>query len=147
MSFVIDLLGQQHREVLARIAAAQGRFDAAAATAFVAFLESDVLDHFALEEDLLFPQLARHQELAQGPLLVMKAEHATFRDLLEAGRRARAAGDTPALTTAAADLAALLQAHIAKEDGVLFPLATDRLTVEEIARIDAEAKRRKKAAV
>jgi hemerythrin-like domain-containing protein len=147
MSLVIDLLAEQHREVLARIAAAGCPFDTAAATDFVAFLESDVLDHFAIEEDLLFPQLARHAALAQGPLVVMNAEHTAFRDLLETARQARAAGDTAALATAATNLAALLQAHIAKEDGVLFPLALDRLSAEQIAAIDAEAQRRKKAAV
>jgi len=147
MSSVIALLEEQHQEVLARIAVAGGRFDAAAATAFVAFLEDDVLAHFALEEDLLFPEMARDEALAQGPLRVMHAEHAAFRDLLATAREARAGCDERRLCAAAADLAALLQAHIAKEDGVLFPLARDRLSADQLARIDTAARERKRTAV
>lgn len=139
MSFLIAVLEQQHQDVLARIAAAQERFDMPTATDFVAYLEEDVLAHFALEEDLLFPEMERHPALAQGPLRVMHAEHAAFRDLLAAARAARSAGDAERLGAAAADLAALLQAHIAKEDGVLFPLARQRLSAEQLRRIDDAA--------
>jgi len=145
MSSLIAVLEQQHQDVLARIAAAQGRFDAPTASDFVAYLEDDVLAHFALEEELLFPEMAQHPALAQGPLRVMHAEHAAFRELLAAARAARSARDGEHLGAAAADLAALLEAHIAKEDRVLFPLARQRLSTEQLRRIDDAARQASRA--
>lgn len=137
MNAVIDELKQEHVEVLARIAAAEGQFaDAGVCARFVAFLERDVVTHFRTEEEVLFPELARIPSIANGPLRIMNAEHDAFRHLLQAARQARQDGDGHALTTAATDLATLLQRHIAKEDGVLFPLALEMLTVEQLDRLD-----------
>ncbi len=55
MSTLIALLEQQHQDVLARIAAARADLHAGAARDFVAYLEEDVVAHFTLEEELLFP--------------------------------------------------------------------------------------------
>jgi hemerythrin-like domain-containing protein len=137
MSAVITLLTQQHEEVLARIAAVEHADDAAVAAAFLAFLEGEVLPHFRLEEEALFPELAQDASIAAGPLRVMHAEHAAFRELLDTGQIARSAGDGPRLCAVAADLAALLRTHIAKEDGVLFPLALQRLSAEQLRRVDS----------
>jgi hemerythrin-like domain-containing protein len=138
MTIVINLLGRQHAEVLTRITRDQHRFDEPrVAAAFLDFLASDVVTHFQLEEDILFPELAQIPRLADGPLRVMNAEHTAFRDLLAAASEARERGDTKRMGDDAADLAALLQAHIAKEDGVLFPMALDALSKEQLERIDA----------
>lgn len=140
MSAVIDLLGRQHQEVLARISQDQKRFDGpGVAGLFLDFLEADVIAHFLLEEDVLFPELAKFPDIAAGPLRVMQAEHETFRELLQTGNRARAQGNDAQLSMAATDLAALLQAHIAKEDRVLFPMALAALSEEALRRIDASA--------
>ena len=102
MSSTIDLLGRQHQDVLARLAEveagllAAGRFDLAP---FAAFLGGEVCAHFALEEEALFPLMARHLGTAAGPLAVMDAEHAAFRELLHALQTAVAA-EKPEPTTA-----------------------------------------------
>lgn len=137
MNTVIQLLGRQHEEVLARIDQDESRFgESEVAKGFLEFLANDVVSHFRLEEDVLFPELALIPRIAGGPLHVMNAEHATFRQLLATGFRARDQGDSKAMMRAAADLAALLRAHIAKEDGVLFPMALDALSDEQLERID-----------
>lgn len=138
MSAVIDLLKRQHREVLDRIDEDQARLaEPRAASRFLDFLEADVIAHFRLEEDLLFPELAKVPPIADGPLRVMGAEHAVFRDLLAAGKQGRDRGDTRGLTQAANDIAVLLRAHIAKEDGVLFPMALEVLSEEQLRDLDA----------
>lgn len=138
MSAVIDLLMRQHQDVLARIDQVQGRFgEPEVAGGFLDFLEGDVMAHFQTEEDLLFPRLAEIASIAAGPLRVMDAEHTAFRDLLRAGQAARGCGDHQRVAATVADLAALLQSHIAKEDGVLFPMALHALTEEQMRSMDA----------
>jgi len=138
MSAVIDRLTQDHAAVLARIDRdLPGLADARIAGGFLAFLEREVVGHFRLEEEVLFPELRRIAAIAAGPLRVMEAEHAAFRERLAAGQEARERSDGPRLSVAAADLAALLRAHIAKEDGVLFPMALDALSEAQLGRMDA----------
>jgi len=138
MSLVIDLLQRQHRDVLARIDRDIDHFgDPGIAARFLEFLESDVVAHFRIEEDVLFPELSRNSEIADGPLRVMNAEHAAFRELLAAGKVARDSGVREGVTASARDLAGLLRSHIAKEDHVLFPMALDVLTDDQLSHIDA----------
>ena len=147
MSTVIDALRQEHVEVLAQIARVEHRLENADVCAgFLDYLEHEVATHFATEEETLFPELARIPPIAGGPLRVMNAEHDTFRDLLQSARRARHDGNDHKLSKIAADLATLLQGHIAKEDGVLFPLALDLLTAEQLARVDSRVSQRTPAA-
>ena len=138
MSTVIDQLRQEHVEVLAQIARVERRLeDAEVCAGFLDFLEHEVVTHFATEEELLFPELARIPSIASGPLRIMNVEHDTVRELLHAARRARRDGNDHKLPMIAADLATLLQRHIAKEDGVLFPLALELLAEEQLDRVDS----------
>jgi hemerythrin-like domain-containing protein len=143
MGSTIEVLTRQHQDVLAWLAAtetalASGRDDADLA-GFANFLDSEVVQHFALEEHALFPILARHPGLSQGPLAVMNAEHASFRELLNnltAGIRAADLGQQRSCTHGLIDL---LRAHIAKEDTVLFPMASRLLSADELAEVEARA--------
>ncbi len=140
MNTVIGLLGRQHRDVLARMAAVEdGLGEHAIAIDFIAFLDADVASHFRLEEEVLFPELAQIPAIAVGPLRVMQAEHDTFRALLEGARDAARRGDSAAARVALVDLINLLRAHITKEDGVLFPLALARLSPEQTQRMERAA--------
>jgi len=142
MSSTIDLLGQQHQDVLDRLAEVdaglltRGTFNLAP---FAAFLAGEVRAHFTLEEEALFPIMARHLGTGQGPLAVMDAEHRAFRDLLRALQDALAAGEVPAQRAAAAEIIDLLRGHIHKEDHVLFPMATHVLSGEEQQEVDQRA--------
>jgi hemerythrin-like domain-containing protein len=142
MTTTIELLGTQHQEVLARLtqveAAIMARDDRDLAP-FAAFLADEVVHHFAIEEQALFPLLARHLSLEQGPLAVMNAEHAAFRELLADLTTAVRAGNLDAQRTHVAELVELLRGHTAKEDQVLFPMAARLLSPAELDEVDGRA--------
>jgi hemerythrin-like domain-containing protein len=117
--------------------------------------------HHKKEEGVLFPTLvANGMPQRGGPIAVMLAEHeqgrAYIRGLREAASRLEAlgpsAGQSDALTAArqavianAQGYAHLLREHIAKEDGVLFPMAAQVIplakqgaVVEEFERVEHE---------
>lgn len=141
MTTTIETLGQQHRTVLARLRAVEAAApeDTAALEDFHAFLVGEVGEHFELEEAALFPILATRPHLAAGPIAVMEAEHLEFRTLLaELGTALRQSGAErrPDITDR---IIALLRDHIDKEDHVLFPLAMQVLSADELATVEARA--------
>jgi len=91
--------------------------------------------HHAKEEKHLFPILSqRGVPVEGGPIGVMLHEHQEgrqhvkrFAEALEKLSRGDASAQRPLLESATG-YAALLRSHIAKEDGVLFPLADRVLT-------------------
>jgi hemerythrin-like domain-containing protein len=138
----LAVLGAQHQDVLGRLAAVEtqlGSGETGALAGFAAYLEHEVMQHFALEEQALFPILARHLSLAQGPLAVMNTEHRAFRELLDGLGVAVRAHDQDAQRTHASELIELLRAHIMKEDHVLFPMATRILAADEQHDVDVRA--------
>ncbi|HBH03670.1 MAG TPA: hypothetical protein DDZ42_17410 [Candidatus Rokubacteria bacterium] len=87
-------------------------------------------NHHAKEEQLLFPALVQAGVPSEGgPVGVMLAEHEQGRALI---RAMAAGGDAAERAGAARRYVALLREHIAKEDGVLWPMAEsvldDRVT-------------------
>jgi len=133
MDDTLEALEEQHCELLDRLEATEKRL-AALTTPFLellVYLEREVGAHFALEEQALFPVLARHPEVAAGALPTMMEEHATLRarlgELGEALRHGSVASQV-ALVEAITDL---LRAHIVKEDTVLFALARLTLSPDE----------------
>lgn len=108
--------------------------------------------HHGKEEDLLFPAMEEVGFPREGgPVAVMLMEHgegrAYVKSLAAALDRARA-GDAAALQAvrlAAKDYSSLLQGHIGKEDGILYPMAMDAISDErwailkrEFDRVEAE---------
>jgi len=101
--------------------------------------------HHRKEEDVLFPAMAAAGIPQEGgPLGVMLHEHEEGRSFIRGLRqstRAMAGGDAAArdeLVSNARGYVALLRAHIAKEDMVLFPMAGAAIAPGEQARV-AEA--------
>jgi hemerythrin-like domain-containing protein len=142
MTHTIELLSSQHREALDRLAEVEAGLSTGTADlpGFLRFLEEDLAVHFALEEEALFPLLARHPQLAHGPVAVMESEHAEFRDRVRRLAGALAAADPRAAGAGAAAIVDFLHAHIAKEDHVLFPLALRTLEPAERDEVDARAR-------
>jgi hemerythrin-like domain-containing protein len=94
--------------------------------------------HHGKEEDLLFPQLEKKgMPRAGGPIRVMLTEHEQGRRLVQQMAEATEAYPNqpetvgPAWAQAARGYAALLRAHIDKENNVLFVMAERMLTPEE----------------
>ena len=143
MSATVELLGQQHQDVLARLAAVEQEplpgSGASILADFVTYLEREVMEHFVVEEQALFPVLARHIGRTQGPLAVMDMEHATFRELLRDLAADLRSGNTDRCRQRTHAIIDLLRDHIAKEDHVLFPMASSLLSAEERAEVDARA--------
>ncbi len=142
MTTTIEILGSQHQDVLARLAAVEA--DLARSTdrnlaSFATYLEAEVMHHFELEEQALFPLLGNHLPPTHGPLAIMNAEHVEFRQLLQGLSAAVQAGALVAQRAQAADLIALLRGHIAKEDQVLFPMAERLLSAEELGEVERRA--------
>lgn len=158
MDALLEKLYADHREALgwlADLAAAGDDLAADGPTAAVwaaladgaRHLDEDLSTHFDTEEQALFPVLGRVLGTDGGPVAVMLAEHQEFRRLRDQYRQhlgavagPGAAEATAATRRAAADLAALLHEHIAKEDRILFPLAQELLTPadwDEVRRLAA----------
>jgi hemerythrin-like domain-containing protein len=126
-------------------AAEQGRgLDRAAAAQALDFLRTFAdTCHHGKEEELLFPLLERRGlPRHAGPLAVMLAEHEAGRALIR--RMVAAIGDPAAPPPArAADFAPaasayveLLREHIAKENGVLFPMAESMLRSDDAESLE-----------
>jgi hemerythrin-like domain-containing protein len=140
VSATVELLERQHQDVLARLAAVEHTgYEAGVLADFVTFLQREVMDHFVIEEQALFPVLERHIGRTHGPLAVMHAEHATFRELLQDLASSLRSGNAAHAQQHARAIINLLRDHIAKEDGVLFPMAERLLSGEEGAEVDGRA--------
>ena len=84
--------------------------------------------HHGKEEDLLFAWMAqRGMPTHVGPVAVMLDEHRSGRALIARMQAAVAGGEAQAFAAAALQYVDLLRDHIAKEDGVLFPMAESML--------------------
>ena len=84
------------------------------------------LEHFQLEEALLFPALEDMLGQRNGPTEVMRLEHAEMRQLLDELRQAVSHQAIDNINGISDTLIILLQQHNAKEEQVLYPMA-DRL--------------------
>ncbi len=139
MDEVIGVLGSQHREVLVWLADVEPKLGMESLEGFAAYLSGEVAHHFRLEEEALFPLLGRHLGTDAGPLAVMNAEHEEFRSLLARLQELVAGGQIAEQAACARELIELLRAHIAKEDGVLFPMAERLLAPAERGELASRA--------
>ncbi|MCL5986847.1 MAG: hemerythrin domain-containing protein [Actinobacteria bacterium] len=112
----------------------------------VSFINTEIRQHNQHEEDVLFPELEKHIP-QQGPTSVMRSEHRELwnkLDELEANIKAiEGAGgknDNGVLETlmeTARDIISLLRNHIAKENNILYPLALNILSQDQIDNINS----------
>ncbi len=101
--------------------------------------------HHGKEEERLFAALVRAGLPREaGPIAVMLHEHELGRQHVRAlaavgaGTGSLDPAEREALVAHATAFVELLRAHIAKEDGVLFPMAAQRLSPETLARLAEE---------
>ena len=84
-------------------------------------------DHMAAEEQVLFPAFEAATGMSAGPTRVMRYEHQQMQELLEGLHAALAARDARRLADCAKPFNALMAAHSAKEENILYPLCDDTL--------------------
>lgn len=134
----VDVLSQEHQVILAVLEAVQEEARVLRAGQKIATeFWRDAFDFFATfvdtchhgkEEDVLFPTMGRHGfPEQQGPIAVMREEHELGRTLVRRMRADVAGQDGAALAKDAQEYIAFLRDHIAKEDGILFPIAKNVL--------------------
>ena len=144
MSQAIDDLMHEHEAILFALkilGAFEQRLHAGVATerediaAFLGFLK-EFADkcHHGKEEGILFPAMVAAGVPEQnGPVGALLDEHAQGREWIRTMEASlQPALDAAAFTRAAAAYSALLQAHIRKENEMLFPMAEKLLSPEQL---------------
>ena len=111
-----------------RRATADDRAEARAT--FLAFWE-DGRRHFAIEEELLLPALARHVACDHEAIVRVLTEHVDLR------RRAQDLATAELPPEDLRELGEHLEAHIRHEENVLFPLIEQTLPAGELAALGA----------
>lgn len=94
-------------------------------TAFQAF-SANLAQHFAMEEEVLFPAFEAQTGNTAGPTQVMRGEHAQMRELASSLQSALATKDVEAYLGHSETLNIMSQQHNLKEENVLYPMS-DRL--------------------
>jgi len=86
-----------------------------------------VLQHFEIEERVVFPAFEARTGMREGPTRVMCGEHAQMRDVMAALVDAAREVDTLSYEDAAETLLILLQQHNLKEENILYPMCEQAL--------------------
>lgn len=123
---ISSYLTDDHRRCDRLLAACEAAITAstwqAADEAAIAFRDA-LLHHFALEEEVLFPDLEQANPAAAGPTGVMRMEHRQIRQLLDELAAAVRVRDGESCLGNLETLHMLGQQHNTKEEGILYPLA------------------------
>ncbi|MBI1990651.1 MAG: hemerythrin domain-containing protein [Betaproteobacteria bacterium] len=104
-------------------AACRERFDA---------FRAAMLQHFEIEENVLFPAFEQATGMTMGPTATMRSEHAQMRDLLENMTAVIAAGRRDDYLGLSETLLLYMQQHNLKEENVLYPMSDQVLAASGI---------------
>ncbi len=90
--------------------------------------EKSIRRHFAMEEEQLFPAIEDAMNMhGGGPTEVMRMEHRQMRAVLDQMAESVAAGDLQGMADHGDTLLMLTQQHNVKEEGILYPMASQSL--------------------
>lgn len=148
----VEALTKDHDEVLKRLrvleAGARGLGNSGDSEALkmvtqvLQFLDTDIRLHMRLEEEALFVVLERRIGREGGPIAVMLGEHEDLWAKVAELQQAVAALNTNGgvqqqqqVSRVADYIVQLLEAHIHKENTILFPMAKEMMTPEEIVEV------------
>ncbi len=130
MHSIREFLTDDHRrcdDVFADVEQAVNAGDwAIAAERFSAF-SSAVLQHFSVEEGVLFPAFEQRTGMTMGPTQVMRGEHIQMRQLISSAAAAIAAKDADTYAGDAETLLIMMQQHNMKEENILYPMCDQHL--------------------
>lgn len=108
--------------------------------AAAAMLAAGLTTHAQIEDELCFVPLEAHLGPGGGPLAVMRMEHQEVEGTLARLQQVTDAEEARAL---AAHLVRTARDHFAKEEQVLFPMAEQLLTGDELRRLGEDWARRR----
>ncbi len=128
-----EFMTQDHREcdnLYAPVeeAISQGDFEKALEL-FVPFKEA-MLRHFAMEEEVLFPKMEEFLGGGEGPIYVMKMEHAQIRSILDQMGEAIEAKNQQKALGFGETFMIMTQQHNMKEEQILYTMA-EQLPLEK----------------
>jgi len=128
-----EFMTQDHREcdnLYAPVeeAISQGDFEKALEL-FVPFKEA-MLRHFAMEEEVLFPKMEEFLGGGEGPIHVMKMEHAQIRSILDQMGEAIEAKNQQKALGFGETFMIMTQQHNMKEEQILYTMA-EQLPLEK----------------
>jgi hemerythrin-like domain-containing protein len=87
----------------------------------------ELLAHFGVEEDVLFPAFERQTGMTGGPTQIMRYEHGQMRELLQQLEQALAGRNAAGFGGAAETLLVMMQQHNMKEENILYPMCDQAL--------------------
>ena len=132
---ITDLLRGEHgvlTRLLEHVAGQSLRWSLRDALEAGGLLEAALASHAHLEDELLFRALEPYIAAQQGPLAVMRLEHAAIEGALERLRNAIDDDEARALLLYAAEVA---RDHFLEEERILFPLAERCLEPSRLAEL------------
>jgi hemerythrin-like domain-containing protein len=133
-SSLAEYFTQDHRDCDARWADVEellDKTDAEASREVWKKFDDSMRRHLAMEEDVLFPAFdARSGMGGGGPTAMMRMEHQQMRGLLDQIDLAIQSGDAEEALDLGDTLLMLIQQHNVKEEGMLYPMATNILGAE-----------------
>ncbi len=137
-SFLVD----EHNHCDELFAAAENAVSdhdwARAQATFQQFQES-TLQHFAHEEEVVFPAFETRTGMHGGPTQVMRGEHQQMRQVFNAMHDALAQGDDNGYLGFSESLLMLMRQHNLKEENILYPMAEQALADEADALLERMA--------
>ena len=131
METISEFMEADHRRcdeffVAAEGAASQGDWDKAQ-NEFNEFRQA-IEQHFAMEEEALFPSFEEASGNSMGPTQVMRYEHQQMRELFDEMAEAVAAKNADDFLGSAETLLILMQQHNRKEESILYPMSDQVLS-------------------
>ncbi len=84
--------------------------------------------HLQMEDEIMFPALETATGMTGGPTAVMRAEHEQMRGLMDQMDSVLTAGDAQEMVDLGDTLLMLIQQHNQKEEGILYPMASQVLS-------------------
>ncbi len=122
---MITELTAEHRhcdDLFAALEAAMDKENFEKAQSLFAEYEKEVLEHFDVEEQKLFPAFEARTGMTSGPTMVMRMEHSQIRGLLSEMKDAIFHGQPEIFFSLSETLLIMTQQHNMKEENVLYPM-------------------------
>lgn len=109
---------------------------------FLHFTENFAEPHHQKEEQVLFPALEKKGIPNEGgPIGMMLFEHNTKRNYIKALKASLEKDNEEGIRENAQNIVSLLTAHISKENNILYPMAQEVLSEEEMAGLGGQCEK------
>ncbi|WP_187647843.1 hemerythrin domain-containing protein [Nitrosophilus labii] len=107
---------------------------------FIPFKKA-MLKHFAMEEEVLFPKMEEFMGSGEGPIYIMKMEHAQIRSIIDQLGEAIEAKNQEKALGLGETFMIMTQQHNMKEEQILYNMAEQlpidkEQTLEEMKKVD-----------